>query len=219
MTSTSVVKNVIADGLSRFPNEPEICPISAAISSATNSSAFQISCEEDLLQKIRASYADDAFCRRLLDNPFANLWTRTVDGLIVFGERLVIPRAKGLNELFCSLTHDTLGHFGTKKSNATLRQSYYWPGMHKDLENSYIPGCEECQRNKNSTRSPTGPLTETGLSECVIDKIIDRRRRGCGWQYLVRWVGYGPEDDEWLSRRELEECEALDSWLAEHGDH
>ena len=54
---------VIADGLSRLPNEPEICPISAAISLATNSSAFQISCEEDLLQKIRASYADDAVCR------------------------------------------------------------------------------------------------------------------------------------------------------------
>jgi hypothetical protein len=33
------------------------------------------------------------------------------------------------------------------------------------------------------------------------------------WQYLVRWKGYGPGDDEWMSRRDLEETIALDEWL------
>ncbi len=56
-------------------------------------------------------------------------------------------------------------------------------------------------------------LTEDGL-EHLIDHIVDECCRGRGFQYLVRWVGYGPEDDNWLSRRELEDCEALDVWLA-----
>jgi hypothetical protein len=58
-----------------------------------------------------------------------------------------------------------------------------------------------------------GPVvTEDGQLENFIDRIIDERRVGRGKKYLVRWVGYGEEDDEWLSRRELEDCEALDVW-------
>ncbi len=60
-----------------------------------------------------------------------------------------------------------------------------------------------------------GPvLTEDGLKEHLIDHIVDERRQGRGFQYLVRWVGYGPEDDNWLSQRELEDCKALNVWLA-----
>jgi hypothetical protein len=44
------------------------------------------------------------------------------------------------------------------KSYESLRGSYYWPNMRRDLENTYIPSCTECQRNKNRTSKPTGPL-------------------------------------------------------------
>ena len=47
----------------------------------------------------------------------------------------------------------------------------------------------------------------------MIDRIVDERRRGGGYQYMVRWKGYGPGDDEWLPRREVEETIALDEWL------
>jgi len=60
---------------------------------------------------------------------------------------------------------------------------------------------------------PAPVITENGSEEVVIDRIIEERRCGRGWRYLVRWVGYGPEDDEWMSRKELEDCEALDRWL------
>jgi ''chromo'' (CHRromatin Organisation MOdifier) domain. len=51
------------------------------------------------------------------------------------------------------------------------------------------------------------------MEEYTIEKIIDERRHGRGFQYLVRWVGYGPEEDCWLPRQELEDCQALDGWL------
>ncbi|KLO11845.1 hypothetical protein SCHPADRAFT_808945, partial [Schizopora paradoxa] len=54
--------------------------------------------------------------------------------------------------------------------------------------------------------------TDKGVEEWVIEKIIDQRRRGVGFQYLVRWKGYPQEEDRWLPGRELKECEALDVW-------
>src|ERR1700738_3840877 len=53
-----------------------------------------------------------------------------------------------------------------------------------------------------------GPVvTEDGQEEWAIERIIDERSRGCGKQYQVRWKGYGPESDEWLSRAELIQTE------------
>ena len=61
---------------------------------------------------------------------------------------------------------------------------------------------------------PEPIVTEDGDEEQYIDKILDARRRGRGYQYLVRWRGFGHEHDEWLPGSELEDCEALDIWLA-----
>ena len=66
-----------------------------------------------------------------------------------------------------------------------------------------------------SLHSPE-PINVNDNLEHYIDKILDERKtRGRGQpQYLVRWVGQGPEYDLWLPRKELEDCEALDIWLA-----
>ena len=39
--------------------------------------------------------------------------------------------------------------------------------------------------------------------EWELESIIDRRRRGRGWQYRVQFRGWGAEDEQWRSRREL----------------
>jgi hypothetical protein len=60
-----------------------------------------------------------------------------------------------------------------------------------------------------------GPVvTIDGQEEWAVDSIIDERRRGRGFQYLVRWVGYGPEEDRWLPGSELKDAHALNVWLA-----
>jgi hypothetical protein len=58
------------------------------------------------------------------------------------------------------------------------------------------------------------PVVIDSEEEFFIDRILDERKRGCGMQYLVRWNGYGPEEDRWLPGREVDDCEALDIWLA-----
>jgi Chromo (CHRromatin Organisation MOdifier) domain len=64
-----------------------------------------------------------------------------------------------------------------------------------------------------------GPiLTADGLQEYLVDKIIDSHRRGRGWQFLVRWLGYAPQHDLWIASAELSECEALNKWYSAGGD-
>jgi hypothetical protein len=46
--------------------------------------------------------------------------------------------------------------------------------------------------------SPGPIMTSDGMEEYAIDKIIDEQHRGRGHQYLIHWVGYGPEEDRWL---------------------
>jgi hypothetical protein len=61
---------------------------------------------------------------------------------------------------------------------------------------------------------PQPIVTPDGLEEYHVQEITDARRRGKGWQYLVRWTGYGPEHDRWLTGSALEECATLNAWLA-----
>lgn len=64
-----------------------------------------------------------------------------------------------------------------------------------------------------------GPIVSSeGLEEFEIDEIIDAKPHGCGWRYLVHWVGYGPNHDWWMSGAELKDCKALDHWFAGGGD-
>lgn len=63
---------------------------------------------------------------------------------------------------------------------------------------------------------PEPLVTENGQLDNFIEHIIDERKVGRGRQFLVRWVGFGEEDDEWLPRSKLEDCESLDTWEREH---
>ena len=60
-----------------------------------------------------------------------------------------------------------------------------------------------------------GPVDNNLDSEYLVDKIIDHKKIGKSkFKYLVRWVGYSPEDDQWIVGRDLEDIEALDKYLA-----
>jgi hypothetical protein len=135
--------NTVADALSRLPPEPVTVEEKVERHRAWRgyngvNAVLSIAADTSLLQEIRAGYKVDEYCKKLLSAEKG------------FNE------IKNINGLW--LAHDTLGHFGAEKSYASLRDSYYWPGMRRDLELGYVPGCIECQRNKSSTQKPRGPL-------------------------------------------------------------
>lgn len=59
-----------------------------------------------------------------------------------------------------------------------------------------------------------GPIVgEDGQEGWVVDRILDKRKWGRGYQYLVSFDGYGKESDTWLPAREVEDLSAFDEWL------
>jgi hypothetical protein len=62
-------------------------------------------------------------------------------------------------------------------------------------------------------------VTDNGEEEWFIDRILDERAHGKGKQYLVRWRGWGAEEDRWLPGHELKDTEALEHWLNDSKPH
>jgi hypothetical protein len=119
-----------------------------------------ITADSEMLTQIIEGYEEDNFCKQLRADIAAGSieGARCENNLLYVGSQLLIPQQKKIRELLYNLAHDTLGHFGFDKSYESLRESYYWPNMRKDLERAYIPSCAECQCNKDRTSKPTGPL-------------------------------------------------------------
>ena len=57
---------------------------------------------------------------------------------------------------------------------------------------------------------PPPPLKDAqGNDMFIIDRILMQRKYRGRQQYLVRWAGYGPQDDSWEDERQLKETDAL----------
>ena len=54
-----------------------------------------------------------------------------------------------------------------------------------------------------------------------MEALLKHRSRGNAWQYLVQWLGYGPEHDEWSHEEELadEAGTLLKQYKDSHGLH
>ncbi|KII89940.1 hypothetical protein PLICRDRAFT_64000, partial [Plicaturopsis crispa FD-325 SS-3] len=87
------------------------------------------------------------------------------------------------------------------------------PTFHASLLSKHVAN-DDVLFPSRANAEPGSVVTADGEVEWTVERIIDERRRGRGFQYLVRWAGYGPESDLWLPRRELDDCEALDIWLS-----
>ena len=74
------------------------------------------------------------------------------------------------------------------------------------LEAATDPDQDPFQRPRPQLDHPPPVLVE-GEPEFAIDRLLRKRRirRGRGWstEYLVRWTGYGPEDDAWYNIKDL----------------
>jgi hypothetical protein len=166
--------NTVADALSRippnsFPDEEEFS-IAGRWSNAVTS-ILRIEANSATLKAIKKGYQSDKFCIKIKENAgFIPSLTES-NGLLYIGSRLVIPRVNDVRKNLFRLAHNVLGHFGSDKSYALLRNDYYWPNMRRDLEKAYIPSCEDCQRNKSSTRKPRGPLHPLPVPECRGDSV------------------------------------------------
>ena len=79
---------------------------------------------------------------------------------------------------------------------------------YKENDNSKFPS--------RSLERP-GAIDVDGAPEFLVEKILDHKSLGRGlYKFLVRFSGYGPEDDTWITGRDLDDNKALDDYLASH---
>ena len=69
--------------------------------------------------------------------------------------KLVVPRVNRKRVLFESHNTPQAGHLGIDKTIHRVAQSFYWPGMRKDIA-QYVRNCVKCQLHKVSQQAPMG---------------------------------------------------------------
>lgn len=55
-----------------------------------------------------------------------------------------------------------------------------------------------------------------GTPPYTVQKILDVHR--CGWQYLVEWERYSPEERSWITRRHILDLDLLHVFYRVHPD-
>lgn len=148
--------NMLTDALSWLPANDKVVVESQCVWSSGVSATFSISTDNSVLCTIMNGYSSDPFSQKLGKTNVPGV--ELVNGLWYIGTWLLILRVGDMWEQLYHLVHDTLGHFGSDKSYATLKDNYYRSNMWCDLEKAYIQSCVDCQQNKSPTTRPPGPL-------------------------------------------------------------
>ncbi|THG93317.1 hypothetical protein EW026_g7885 [Hermanssonia centrifuga] len=99
------------------------------------------------------------------------------------------------------------------------QHSNAFPKFHSSLLKPHIPNDNSLYPSRAHAEPEPIFDPETGEDQHFVEKILDRRRRGRGWQYLIRWKDFGPEHDLWLPGSRVDNLEALDVYLRDLGLH
>ncbi|KAK4316648.1 hypothetical protein Pmani_012213 [Petrolisthes manimaculis] len=103
----------------------------------------------------------------------------TDDVFIVYGPRLLIPLS--LRRETLARLHD--GHQGMERTKRRARQTIYWPGIDRDIEN-IVSGCSRCRQLLPS--HPNEPLwQDSDRSERVFESVSADYFHVAGRTYLV----------------------------------
>ena len=164
-------ENCIADALSQLPNTPlhSIASLFPSPTDKLTTSRFDLN--TSLLTAIKTGYLSDPFVSKLTSASAGLNIISNKDGFWFINDRLVIPDVKHVRETLYRLAHDCMGHFGSGKCFSSLRDSFYWPNMRRDLELAYVSSCPDCQRNKSKTSKPIGPLHPLPIPDARCDSV------------------------------------------------
>jgi hypothetical protein len=152
--------NILADALSRRPDgKPQLFMGKEEEDSSLQLGAITastINLHEQLLTDLVKDYLADP---ELRDEYLLPDDLKKQDGLLYnhLG-KLVVPDGK-LRMVLMHDYHDaiTSGHLYIDKRLTNLQRAFTWPGMRRQLA-AYISSCDQCQRNKASSRAPAGLL-------------------------------------------------------------
>lgn len=206
--------NAVADGLSRRPDhQPShssaLLPVTQTVNplSTVSSSAALIAALSSVPSSVAGSRAPslltDIVNAALVDPQYQlglklrrtrNDPIRGRDGMLMYGDRIVVPNDLALQTSILRECHDTplSGHLGKDKTIEQVKRRFYWKGMDEVIL-KYVTSCDACQRNKSSQQATMGPLMPLEIPTrpwqwVSMDLITNLPRSKSGNDAIVVWV-------------------------------
>ena len=78
-----------------------------------------------------------------------------------------------------------------------------WRKVHPVFNECLLKPAVEPQFPSQHKPPPPPPVIIDEEEEYEVEDILDSKYAGRGIRYFVKWVGYGPEHNSWLSRTQL----------------
>ena len=214
----------------RFGRSPRVLP--PLLNSPPNPSSDYISAREVInnLQNDVADARDNLILAKISQAHFANPKT-SQPHLYEIGQNVMLSTLHRRNE------YKTKGQHRAAKFMPRYDGPYQIIDVHQDastvtLEMPNAPNLfptfhasnvkpwfpNDDNKYPSRTLEQPGPIDVNGSEEFLVDSIIDHKKIGRGYRYLVHFKGYGPENDRWITGKELENNEALEIYWKNNPD-
>uniref|UniRef100_A0A8D0DEN8 Gypsy retrotransposon integrase-like protein 1 n=1 Tax=Sander lucioperca TaxID=283035 RepID=A0A8D0DEN8_SANLU len=119
-------------------------------------------------------------------------------------EQLLVPQPYRATVLNLAHTHPLGAHLGVEKTKERIMQRFFWPGVHKEIEN-YCRSCPECQQvapkpTYKKTLIPL-PIIETPFERIGLDIVGPLPKSSRGHQYILVILDYASRYPEAIPLR------------------
>ena len=135
--------------------------------------------------------------------------------------QIIVPR--NLTSRVLQMLHDDLGHFGTAKTSARVKERFFWLHMSLDIE-KWCRNCLPCQSRKNPVperRAPLQPIISSRPGELVTMDIVEYPSSSQGYRYCLVMADHFTKWLElYLLRNQKSENIArklFNCWVPQHG--
>jgi hypothetical protein len=115
---------------------------------------------------------------------------RKENGLILWRERVYVPKDHSLRERIIHSCHDssTAGHPGRSRTTELILRDYWWPRIYADVA-AYVRGCDKCQRTKTFPTQPVGTLSPNLIPDhpwqIISVDLISHLPTSCGFDAVA----------------------------------
>ena len=81
-----------------------------------------------------------------------------------------------------------------------------WNRIHLVFNEILLTPVSEPQFIQQIEPEPPGPINMEGEPEYEVEEVVSSRKHGRGIQYLIKWKGYGNEENTWEARSNMEKA-------------